>query len=84
MLDAPRADGGAAVGPAVLRLGRAWGVLILSYSSRLLSAARAEREEEVRGDRRAQRRVKSACVGRGEGGRGRATRASGRARPSER
>jgi hypothetical protein len=37
---------------------RALGVLVPCYSSRLLSAARAEREDGVRGDRRVQRQGK--------------------------
>jgi hypothetical protein len=46
----------------------AGGVLVFSSSSWLLSAARTEREEWVRGDRRVQRLRRSACVGWGEDG----------------
>jgi len=42
---------------------RGRGVLVLSCSSQLLSAARAEREKGVRGDRRAQRRGKMRAWG---------------------
>jgi hypothetical protein len=56
-------------------------VLVLSYSSRLLSAVRAKREEAVRSDRWAQRRGQS-VQWRGRRRTGRATPASRRARPS--
>jgi hypothetical protein len=62
-------------GPAdgVLWSGRAGDMLVLNCSSQLLSAARIEREEEFRGDRRAQRQSEvRAWVG--EGGRGRVPR----------